>query len=85
MKSKVDKGFEFVYWNLSYRRKFIRTLWITPLGVLVSGYAFFRGNDLFVKIIFPIALLILNLCQLIYNYIKWKKDEVKESLENDNK
>lgn len=25
---KVDKGFELIYWKLSYRRKFIRTLWL---------------------------------------------------------
>ena len=28
--NKVDKGFELVYWKLSYRRKFIRTLWTIP-------------------------------------------------------
>ena len=27
-KDKVDKGFELFYDNLSYRRKFIRTIWL---------------------------------------------------------
>ena len=30
MSQKVDKGIELCYWKLSYRRKFIRTLWIIP-------------------------------------------------------
>jgi len=30
MANKVDKGFELRYWRLSYRRKFIRTLWMIP-------------------------------------------------------
>ena len=34
-KEKIDKGFSFSYWRLSYRRKFIRTLWFIPLAVLV--------------------------------------------------
>ena len=31
---KIDKGFELDYWKLSYRRKFIRTLWLIPLGII---------------------------------------------------
>lgn len=33
MGRKVDKGFQLIYWKLSYRRKFLRTLWWTPLSV----------------------------------------------------
>ena len=28
----VDRGFHFLYWGLSYRRKFLRTLWIVGLS-----------------------------------------------------
>ena len=35
MSQKVDKGIELCYWKLSYRRKFIRTLWIIPFEVIV--------------------------------------------------
>ena len=28
-KEKVDKGFELIYYRLSYRRRFIRTLWLS--------------------------------------------------------
>lgn len=34
-KGKVDKGFELVYFNLSHRRKFIRTIEITIIGVIL--------------------------------------------------
>lgn len=75
MKNKVDKGFELVYWNLSYRKKFIRTLWQSPLCFLVVIYTFFVGDKLFLNRIVPILLVIIYLGQLIYTYIKWKKDE----------
>ena len=35
-KDKVDKGFELLYDNLSYRRKFIRTIWLIPIGIVVG-------------------------------------------------
>lgn len=31
MSEKVDKGIMVCYWKLSYRRKFIRTLWMDPV------------------------------------------------------
>ena len=40
MKNKVDKGFELAYWNLSYRRKLIRTLWQALLCFLVITFTF---------------------------------------------
>ena len=38
-KEKVDKDFELLYENLSYRRKFIRTLWLIPIGIVVGIFA----------------------------------------------
>lgn len=34
-KGKVDKGFELVYFNLSHRRKFIRTIEITIIDNII--------------------------------------------------
>ncbi len=31
---KIDTGIELCYWKLSYRRKFIRTLWMIPLSII---------------------------------------------------
>lgn len=75
MKNKVDKGFELVYWNLSYRRKFIRTLWQSPLCFLLILFTFFIGDSLFFNRIIPILLAIGYVWQLIYTYVKWKNDE----------
>ena len=33
MSEKVDKGIMMWYGKLSYRRKFIRTLWIIPIDI----------------------------------------------------
>ena len=35
---KIDKGFVFCFWKLSYRRKFIRTFWMLPFLVIVIFY-----------------------------------------------
>ena len=35
---KVDKGIELCYWKLSYRRKFIRTLWMIPIAIVIIFY-----------------------------------------------
>lgn len=68
----VDKGFYFPYWGLSYRRKFIRTLWVismTPLFLLVP-------DDIFPLSISSEFLFIFTLTsgitQLIYTYAMWK-------------
>ena len=75
MKNKVDKGFELVYLNLSYRRRFIRTLWQTPFIFLIIGFLVMAGDKILFNRIAPILLVIGYLCQLIYNYIRWKNDE----------
>lgn len=75
MSKKVDKGFQLIYWKLSYRRKFIRTLWSIPIFVISIGIIIFLGNGIFMSIVMPLILIILFIIQLIYNYIKWKKDE----------
>lgn len=75
MKGKVDKGFELVYWNLSYRRKFIRTILQIPLIFLLFGFLGLVGFNLYrFKMVF-ILLSIVTIGQIIYNYIKWKNDE----------
>ena len=75
MSKKVDKGFQLIYWKLSYRRKFIRTLWSIPILVISIGIIIFLGNGIFMSIVMPLILIILFIIQLIYNYIKWEKDE----------
>ena len=72
---KVDEGFEFNYWNLSYKRKFIRTLFILPVGIIVLiPYLIYGGNENHIKILFITIFFILWAVQLIYNYYKWKAE-----------
>ena len=65
----VDDGFCLVYFSLSYRRKFIRTLWtflFMPLILLVDlphRYAWF------------LAAIGFGVCQAAYNYSKWKAED----------
>ena len=80
MKYKVDEGFELFYMNLSYRRKFIRTLQQAPLCFLLVGFIVFIGNNLFINIIVPIVLVIIYLSQLICDYKKSKYDKDVQSV-----
>ena len=69
---KIDIGFELVYWNLSYRRKFIRSLWITPFLIFVIILGWIVWKSVLVAAIFTILGLGILIIQLIYNYKRWK-------------
>ena len=75
MGRKVDKGFHLNYWKLSYRRKFIRNLWMLPLIIEITRIFITRGDSTLTCRIIPIILLVSSIFELIYNYLKWKKTE----------
>lgn len=75
MANKVDKGFELVYWRLSYRRKFIRTLWVIPFLLVTIILIFVSPLNIVYTVAVSIILLVIFLIQLIYNYKKWKRTE----------
>ena len=76
---KVDKGFCLSYWKLSYRRKFIRTLWtgafIIPLfGLLlyyVSGLLMYPIDVSFLP--FFAMLSVLLSCSIHSKTSYWRK------------
>lgn len=71
IKRNIDKGFVLSYFKLSYRRKFIRTLWTIP--VLIFTLFLLKINGAYGKF-FPVitlVLIVMLICQLIYNYKKW--------------
>lgn len=74
MSEKVDRGIELCYWKLSYRRKFIRTLWLIPVDiiVIVEFYKMFQSYT-FTGII-VVMLFASIFIQAIYNYRKWKNE-----------
>lgn len=74
---KTDQGFEWIYWKLSYRRKFIRTLWAIPLALLISVIICYRYDSLFIKVALISFLFIIVAIQLMYNYKHHKKEVVK--------
>ena len=83
-KGQVDKGFEVNYYQLTYRRKFIRTLWLFPLLLVsIKTYinCFKNVNSEFIVYFFSYGIsLVVLLCyvvQLIYNYRK-SKEKAKE-------
>ncbi|KAB8127378.1 ATPase [Gracilibacillus oryzae] len=75
-KSKVDKGFRINYYGLSYRRKMIRTLIISPLLILTFIFIYLNGDmSMLAKISLGLFFLIASAGQLIYNFYMWKKNE----------
>ncbi len=61
----IDKGFCLNYYKLSYRRKLIRTLWLSPVVLMVLAVS---------KAFFWICLLLLA-AQAVYNFAMWQKYE----------
>ncbi len=75
MKNGKDKGFCFLYFDLSYRRKFIRTLWMIPFCLLplrMPENAKVLGIE---KSIWIVLILVSLFWQLIYTYKKWNAIE----------
>lgn len=74
-KGKVDKGFELLYENLSYRRKFIRTLWLIPIGIVVGILITYM--NVIASLFYWLMFIINAVKQLKDNYTKWKNETNK--------
>lgn len=72
---RTDNGFEWYYFNLSYRRKMIRTLWMTPLMPVLYFLLRFIGLDLMYTLIVMAICLVAHILQIAYNYHMWNKYE----------
>ncbi|MGM9950892.1 MAG: hypothetical protein ACI33P_12240 [Lysinibacillus sp.] len=79
-KEKKDEGFAFAYYELSYRRKMIRTMWMLPV-VLIFLVVFSAAIEMNIigKVFVWIFLLALFIAQLFYNYYKWKQEEQEDA------
>ncbi|GAA0117423.1 hypothetical protein [Clostridium senegalense] len=73
--NKTDKGFELLYYKLSYRRKFLRTLWMTPFLIVCLAIIWLANDNIILDTIFTIFCVSIYLLQLVFTYFKWKKDE----------
>ena len=75
-KEKVDKGFVFAYYKLSYRRKLIRTLWSVPLIILCLIIIYKLADWSQIEFILFSGILIIGIVmQFCYVFAKWKKYE----------
>lgn len=69
---KIDKGFELIYWKLSYRRKFIRTLWMIPFAIIAVILVWVTWKSVLMTSICSIVFICIEIAQAIYTYKKWK-------------
>lgn len=69
---KIDEGFELVYWKLSYRRKFLRTLWMIPFIILAVFSTWLVWHSTAISITAALVLIIVEIVQAVYTYNKWK-------------
>lgn len=71
---KKDKGFEIIYFKLSYRRKLIRTLTSLPSGLFAIIIIYFYSSwSMKTNVIIVIFIFLTFIAQLIYNFYMWKK------------
>lgn len=71
---KNGRDSNFNYWNLNYRGKFIRTLWMIPIGVLGLILLFIIGAQIITIKALSVLFIVILIAQLIYNYVKWKNE-----------
>lgn len=71
---KIDKGFELAYYKLSYRRRFIRTLWMIPWAIFVLGLLYWISNSIGSVILVAIIFGVIGYIQAVHNYKKWKEE-----------
>ncbi len=71
----VDSGFHFLYWGLSYRRKFVRTLWLLSLSPILLLFPKVSVGHIQLGPVGFISTLVVGVAQLIYTYAMWKKLE----------
>lgn len=75
-KEKIDKGLVFAYYKLTYRRKWIRTLWSIPFLILclmvIYKYSEWSTN---VFILFSGLCIVMIVVEFFYGFYKWSKYE----------
>ncbi len=76
MHGGCDQGFCLNYGKLSYRRKLIRTFWLSAVGILFAAAMLATRPDArtnFTYICLTLLILIA-VAQAIYNYRRWKAE-----------
>lgn len=81
-KSKTDKGFQFVYYKLSYRRRMRRDLILAPLALLIAFLNLYKlyPEHPITLIAFAVFFAALYGIFFAYNWMMWKKHEKTNNL-----
>lgn len=76
-KQKTDKGFQFVYYKLSYRRRMVRDLITLPFALLFAVSFFYMADirDSRTFIAFAVLFTVIYMAFFAYNWIMWKRHE----------
>lgn len=77
-KEKLNKNFKLLYENLSHRSKFIRTLWLIPIGIVVG--IIITYISIIVSIFYWIWFIIATIKQLKENYTMWQNSKTKKQI-----
>ena len=73
-KGYVDKGFELNYYKLSYRRRFIRTLWLILWINLILIFLYFLDEPAYILVPMAVGFAVVEYIQASVNYKKWKEE-----------
>lgn len=74
-KGCVDKGFELRYHKLSYRRRFIRTLWLIPWIILILIWLYWLDTPAYILVPMAVGFAVVEYIQASVNYKKWKEEK----------
>jgi uncharacterized membrane protein len=76
MHGGCDQGFCLLYAKLSYRRKFIRTVWMAIVGILLASSVFIARPQTRTPfaLTFFVILIVIVVAQAVYNYRRWKAE-----------
>nr|WP_272508312.1 hypothetical protein [Paenisporosarcina quisquiliarum] len=59
---------------MSYRKKFIRTLWMIPVAIFLSIQMIVMDIQSNFSVFLFVLFIVTFIVQLIYTYIKWKSE-----------
>lgn len=74
---KVDKGFKVFYFELSHRRKMIRSLIVSPVILIIALTAiyYFTTFSMTENVLLGLLFFVLFMGEASYNFYMWKKGE----------
>ena len=72
---EVDKGFELFYKNLSNRRKFIRTVWLSIIGIFILLYVLLTVENKGRTLIFVVIFVAVGIRQLFITYRGYREEK----------